>query len=301
MATLALSLLVALGSAWLTADALDVPEVSGDQLVFLYDARTDRIPFIGVANTASDPVYVDVLFYDLGLSSVAAEAVVEILPTANVIIDPTTFGGGGAVGNAGLVTVTPVSGPENLQPVVPPSPLMGVFTLANLQLGSGFGQNPFARSAVTNTGGRPAAGTPVDGLTVTYERFTPEVLVVPVYFNPQDLESPDRDGNRVLLATFEDDYGARFGLSARTDAAAAVFVDNSGRRIATEPVQVQGVLLSDLQTLSGPTTLDTSGKVFFDVDSGSGNFVGLFSQSLGTFAAGQRMPALDVLPPGLGS
>lgn len=285
---------------WPRANALEVPEVSGDQLFFLYDARENRVPFIGVANTGG-AMFVDVAFYDRTLTNVVAEEVVELAPTANLIIDPTTFAGGGAIGNAGLVTVTPVSGPSERHPVVPQSPLMGVFTLANLQLGSGFGQNPFARSAVDEAGRRPPAGTRIDGITITYERFTPNVLVIPVYFNPQDLEPPERDGNRVLLAAFEDVYGSPFRLTARTDESTVFFADSTGRLLTSTRLGISGVLLSDLQTLADGIPLQESGKVVIDVNSGSGNTVGLFSQSLGTFAAGQRLPALDVLPIGLGS
>jgi len=283
------------------ASALEVPEVSGDQLVFLYDARTDRIPFLGVANTTNERIFVEVAFYDVGLSTRAADAVIEILPAANVVIDPTTFDGGGAIGEAGLALVTPVEGPDSRQAVVPPGPLSGIFTLANLNLGSGFGQNPFGRTAIGPGGSRPPAGTRVDGATVAYERFTPDVLVIPVYFNPQTLEPPALDGNRVLLATFRDDYGVPFGISGRTDDSMAVFFDSSGRRLTTRPALVSGVLLSDLQTLAGGVPLQSSGKVFFDVDAGDGNYLGLYSQSLGTFAAGQRLPAVDLIPIGAGS
>ncbi|MDG2305963.1 MAG: hypothetical protein P8R42_15205 [Candidatus Binatia bacterium] len=286
---------------WTQVRALEVPDVSGDQLIFLYDARADRIPFLGVANTTDERVFVEVAFYDAGLDSRVADAVVEILPAANVIIDPKSFADGGAIGHAGLALVTPVEGPDDRRAVVPPGPLTGVFTLANLALGSGFGQNPFARSAVDGDGKRPPSGTVVDGADVAYERFAPEVLVIPVYFNPQTLEPPELDGNRVLLATFQDDYGVPFGVSGRSDNAMAVFFDASGKRLITQPALVNGVLLSNLQTLADGITLDSSGKVFFDVDPGEGNYLGLYSQSLGTFAAGQRLPSVALIPTGAGS
>ena len=275
--------------------------MSGDQLIFLYDARADRIPFLGVANTTDERIFVEVAFYDVALSGRVADAVVEILPAADVIIDPSRFAEGAALGHAGLALVTPVKGPDDRQPIVPPGPLTGLFTLANLELGSGFGQNPFARSVVGPSGFRPPPGTPVDGTSVSYERFAPDVLVVPVYFDPRSLAPPELDGNRVLLATFEDDYGVPFGVSGRSDDAMAVFFDASGNRLLTRPTLVEGVLLTDLQALAGGVPLDGSGKVFFDVDAGEGNYLGLYSQSLGTFAAGQRLPAVDLVPAGAGS
>src|SRR5262249_330815 len=76
------------------------------------------------------------------------------------------------------------------------------------------------------------------------------------------------------------------------------FFDNTGQLVAQDSVPVNGILLSDLQTLAGAVTLSSSGKVFFETgtDGMSANRFGLFSQSLGTFASGQRMPAVDLGP-----
>lgn len=54
-----------------------------------------------------------------------------------------------------------------------------------------------------------------------------------------------------------------------------------------------GVLLTNLQELAGGATLSGSGKLFLDADaSAQGNLFGIFSQSLATFASGQRLPAV---------
>lgn len=278
------------------ARALRVPDVSGDQLIYVYDARANRVPFLSVANPTDDTVFIDVVFYDQDLTALGG-GVIELASAANRIIDPTSDFGGVANGNAGLAIFTPVQGAGDRTPIVPDAPLVGGFTLANTALGSGFGQNPFGRLAVTGSGARAAAGSVVDGSAVSYESFEPGILTIPVYFNPQTLESPEIDGNRIFLASFSDVYGTPFSVAASSQNLTANFFDASGAGVATSAVTVNGLLLSDLQALAG-ATLNSSGKVFFSGASDTANLFGLFSQSLGTFASGQLMPAADDVPSG---
>jgi hypothetical protein len=297
---LVLGVAVLLGSPCVSsAQTIGVPDVSGDQLLFVYDARTSRVPFLTVANPSDDTVFIDVAFYSQTLGERLGGGVIELGSAANRVIDPTSDFGGVANGNAGLAVFTPVVSASDLTPVVPGEPIVGGFTLANTQLGSGFGENPFGRVAVTGSGARAAAGATVDGSTVSYERIAPEILVVPVYFNPQTLAPPDNDGNRVVLVTFDDQYGTPFEVLGRSDSANARFFDGSGFPVADTTVTVDGVLLSNLQAIAGGAeVLNSSGKVFFDVDPGDGNYFGLFSQSLGTFASGQRLPEAFTIPVG---
>lgn len=280
---------------------LGTPSVSGDQLIFLYDARADRTTFLSVANVADEPVTLDVAFYGGDLTAEVAGGSLTIGRAANAVIDPTSFGDGEAAGTAGLAVVTPVVSVDNLTPIVPPQPIVGGFTFANLTLGSGFGQNPFARSAVSSgTGARAAPGEEVDGVVVTYERFDPGVLNIPVYFDPASLAPPANDGNRILIAAFADRYDGAFSIAPVSTQAAVTFFDKDGVRIAENGVSINGVLFSDLQAVSGGTAIDgSSGKVFFEVNAQGGNVFGLFSQSIGTFAAGQRMPAVARVPVGV--
>ncbi len=291
--------LTALGaSAIAGAQTLGEPDVSGDQLIFIYDARSGRVSFLNVANPSDDTVVLDVRLYNEDFSSVVS-SVITLEAAENTVIDPTSFAGGGANGQAGLAVVTPVVAADNLQPVVPPQPLTGGFTLANTNLGSGFGQNPFARLAVNGSGTPQAPGTAVDGSSVFYERFAPDVLTIPVYFNPADLGPPEDDGNRVLMAAFMDGYAASgFTISAMSTSTAASFFSNGGVRIATNTVEFTGGLFSNLQEVAGTNIDGQSGKVFFDVDAGNGNIFGAFSQSISTFAAAQRMPAVASIPTG---
>lgn len=292
----------ALGSGMQDTSATrPVPGVSGDQLLFLYDARSSRVSFLSLANPASEPLYLRVTFYDDSLDEELAAETIWLPSAGNTVIDPTSFAGGGANGNAGLVVVTPVEGVDATRPIVPPEPIVGGFTLANVDLGAGFGQNPFARRAVVEEGGLAAPGSIVDGTEVFYQRFAPGILTIPVYFNPADLESPERDGNRILLAAFGDDYEGGFGIVPRSIPMRSTFFDADGLRIASEENPFSGVLLADLQSLAGPTDLDgSSGKVYLEVPLAEGSVFGLFSQSLSTYAAGQRLPAVSSVPAGSG-
>lgn len=286
----------------LAQSSIPVPAVSGDQLLFFYDARSQRVPFLSISNPADQAVNVAVAFYDETLANRIAEAGVTLAAEGDQIIDPTSFAGGAAVGHYGIATVTPVATAGGTAPVVPPAPLTGGFTLANVGLGAAFGENPLGRVAVTGAGAHAAAGTAVDGSTVRYQRLSPAVLTVPVFYDPTTLAPPAQDGNRVILAAFADSYGSRFDLVGAHGTVAASFFDNAGQRVREAQVQVNGVVNSNLQELASPTALASSGKVFFtfpDVGAPLGtpvSFLGVFSQSLATFASGQRMPAVAAVP-----
>lgn len=280
---------------------LGTPSVSGDQLIFLFDARPSRVTFLSVANVSDETVHVDVALYTADLTTRLVGETVSLAGAANTVIDPTSFGGGAAGGNAGLAILTPVLGPQDTTPVVPPEPLVGGFTFANVSLASGFGQNPFARAAVRVASAESVTpGTVVDGIDVLYERFAPGILTIPAYFDPATLAPPEDDGNRILIAAFADQYAGGFGVSPVQTQAAVTFFNNVGERIAENSVSVDGVFFSNLQAVAGGAMIDgSSGKVFFEFDAGGGNVFGLFSQSIGTFAAGQRMPAAAEVPVGL--
>ena len=293
------------GSA-LAQATIGTPLVGGDQLIFFYDARPGRVPFLSISNPASSPVDLLVTFYNVGLDTRLEELACTVDAAGNLLVDPTSSsapaacsivtGAGAANGNAGLAVITPVAGAQSTQPVVPPAPLTGNFTLANTTLGSAFGENAFGRLAVDSSGAHASAGQNVDGTTVTYQRFTPAILMVPVYFNPNTLGAPENDGNRVILAEFNDHYVPRFDIAPLTDSATATFFTNDGQLLSNQSVAVVGVLLSNLQQISDGVTFNSSGKVFLRVKPGLGNAFGIFSQSQGTFASGQRMPAVDNEP-----
>lgn len=280
--------LIVLAALW-AGDAARAAEISGDQLLFFYDGRSQRVPFFGVSNPSTTrDVTVDIVFYPDSLAARLGQLRTTLPPLGHTVIDPTTAADGVAIDNVGLAVVTPVA--ANGRPIVPDQPLVGTTTLANVPLDSAFGENPIGRHATTAGGGRPDVGTAVDGTTVFYERLRPSTLMVPVFFNPAQLGPAEQDGNRVVLIAFTDQYGAEFDVGPHSDTVEATFFDADGSSVAETSVDVQGVRATHLQEIAGPTMLAASGKVFFEVDAGQGNFGGIFSQSLGTFGAGQRMP-----------
>ncbi len=282
------------------------PATYGDQLFFFFDARGDRVPFLTVSNLAGVSVDVQIAYFPRDMQHVLAVDSLTLPAMGHRIIDPNLISS--VKGNAGLVVVTPVGG-DPLRAVVPPSqpgspglsPLFGSFTLANTKLGAGFGQNPFARIAVDVSGNRAIDGSAIDGVDVAYQTFGADMLVVPSYFDPASLSPASEDGNRILLAAFVDEYtGGRWNMGPLQVSMDALFNGLDGSLITRTVVDMEGVLMDHLQSFAGDTTLSGSGKLrlwLFQILPSGGNFFGLFSQALGTFSIGQRMPGFQLAPP----
>lgn len=298
------------------------PGASGDQLIFLYDATGNRTPFIAVSNFAPAPVIVETAFYGGASLGFITREVATIPARGNLpVIDPGDAARfPGVKGTAGLVVVTPIVSATDPRPIVPPAPsldpaagsLFGGFTLANLDLGAAFGQNPLARLAVDASGARASAGSLVDGVSVQFQRFAPDVLTVPFYFNPTTLSDPAKDGNRILLAAFTDTYSnTGFRIAPTTPGFSFDYVmeDSSGTTLVntfsdvgrTDPIAVDGVLFTNLQTLAGSVPLTTQGKVAFVASTSpipsTVNVFGLVSQAVGPFAVGQILPGGNSVAP----
>ena len=301
-----LAVLASLASALLAIpdaraqQAIAVPDVRGDQLLFFYDARAGRTSFLLVDNPGDAPVTVEVALYPASLAASLGRVRIEIAAAGHTIVDPATIAAGAAAGNAGLAVVTPVASASDGTPVVPPAPLTGSFTLANTVLASAFGENAFGRLAVASSGQRAVPGSAVDGAAVRYQRLAPAVLAIPVYFSPPTLGAVENDGNRVVLAAFADRYdGGAFALAPARAALDVKLFDGDGVEVAARSLDASGVLLSDLQSVAGPDrVLSSSGKAFFAIDAPDASVLGVFSQSLGTFASGHRMTAVDAMPRG---
>lgn len=265
---------------------------TGDQLLFFYDARTNRVPFLTIGNPGAEAIQVEVAFYPQDLSARLGESILEVPGRGNVVVSPTEEAGGVANGQAGLAVVTPVANAADRRPIVPPNQLMGSYTIANTSLGAGFGENATGRAAVNPAGQRASVGTVVDGVSVAYQRLAPSVLMIPTYYNPGQLDPPESDGNRVILIAFEDRYGESFEVTPHSLTARATVMDTDGNTVVSRDVAVSAVVMSGLQSIAGGALLASSGKVFFAMDVGSGNAFGIFSQSLAAFGAGARMPAV---------
>jgi len=282
----------------------------GDQLMFFYDTTTDHTTFMTVGNTNVTGIVIETVFYSSATLQRVAERVSVIPAGGAEVIDPTTVTG--VPGTAGIALVTPIVSEITHTPTVPVRPLVGGFTIVNVPLGSGTGQNPFGRLALVAGGGvqpRAAAGATPDGIAVIYQNINPgqpaPSLTLPVYFNPTTLAPPEQDGNRVFLASFTDQYAAPVGPSAEArfnivpinrSASATFFNGSTGTAILTTATPVSGVRFDTLQNLAGGATLDTAGRLELNVPAqttGFDNFFGMASQSLGTFSVGQRLVPVD--------
>lgn len=308
---------VAVAQAQATFEGLPTaPGTSGDQLLYFYDQRPNRTTFFTVGNTQpTTGVTVEIVFYSQNFDTRLAETVIVIPGGGATVVDPASFAG--VPGNGGLATVTPIVSETDHTPVVPPRPLVGGFTIVNLQLGAGFGDNAFGRLALQGPPGpglaqRGAVGAAVDGASVSYQNFQPLTgvdagLTLPVYFNPNTLAPADQDGNRVLLAAFNDAYGApvgpgsspRFNLAAITNGALVNFYNSgNGQKVVTNrPAPVTGVEFESLQSLSGNASFTSSGRLDFTLgafNNANESFFGTSSQSLGTFAGAQRLIPVDI-------
>lgn len=297
--------------------SIDEALTFGDQLLFFYDTTTNRTTFLMVGNTNRDPIVVEVTFYSQDLNSRVGEDVMTIEAFGARVIDPLLVDG--VSGNAGLVTVTPIVNQVDHTPVIHARPLTGGFTLVNVSLGAGFGQNPFGRLAVAQGAGtRPTTlvgnTTVVDGTAVAYQEITPPTsprpvtlseapsLTVPVYFNPQTLSPVANDGNRLYMVSFQDQYAAgvgpdgaaRFNVTPQNVLVTYCFFDQTGNLFFVDSFALSGVVFNDLQSLAGVVPLIAPGRLeFLITPPGGTNIFGLFSQALGTFAVGQRLPPID--------
>jgi hypothetical protein len=204
--------------------SIDVPLVTGDQLIFFFDARENRQTFISVANPSSEAVDIQIDFYGSSMESLGSQSN-TLVAAGNVIIDPSATSA--TSGNYGVALVTPVAGGAA---VVPPAPLTGTFTLANLSLESGFGQNPMGRMAVDSTGELAPVGAAVDGASYSYQTISPDVLSIPVYYNPNS--GGEGSGNAIILVAFDDSYEGGFSITSRSLTPITAFFNNQGVEVA---------------------------------------------------------------------
>lgn len=323
--------LLANGTAWAqpTFPGLPTePGVKGDQLMYFYDARPDHTTFATIGNPATTAsVILELVYYSVSLDSRIAEQIITLPGGGAVVVDPTQAPGGAAAvaGNAGLLVVTPITSETDHTPVVPPLPIVGGFSIVNTTLGAGFGDNPFGRLALQGPPGvkndqRGNPGDPVDGNNTSYQSIQPPTtepsLTLAAYLNPSTLGKPPTvgtgtdDGNRVLLAAFRDQYAAavgpgnaaRFNLTPITvNATVSFFASSNGQKfVNTRAFSVSAVKLTTLQEIAGPgVTFTSSGRLEITVPAfgqPTDSFFGTSGQSLGTFAFGQRLIAVDIIP-----
>lgn len=286
----------------------------GDQLIYFYDARPDRTTFLTVGNPGATDVLTEMVFYSQSLVRLT-EQVVTLPAFGSTVLDPGQTQG--VAGTAGLVVITPITSDADHTPIVPPRPLVGGFSIVNLILGAGTGGNPFGRLALSQTGAdlerRAAPGAAVNGVNVRYQNIAVSTfddgrssLTFPVYFNPNTLAPPGVDGNRLFFASFSDQYFATIGPGGAprfnivpdpVDTQATFYSSSGGTPLLVTTLTVGGVTLETLQGISGNFQFPSGGRLEIAYPlaglTNNDNFFGMASQSLGTFAIGQRLVPTD--------
>ena len=307
VAWLAALLLVATHSVAQSGLYIPEPASSGHQLIFVYDARDGRTTFLTVSATIlpapasvsrsaasalpGQSATIEIAFYPLSLAARLGDRVVAIGDGETIVIDPrapeyAAF----AAGQAGLVVVTPIVSESDRHPIALNGALLGSFTIANTNLGAGFGGTAAARDAVDRGGAIAPGGAIVDGSDVRYQRIAPRSLTLNGFFNPATLGRPEDDGNRVLIAAFDDVYGTRFDVQPQRVLLFPTFSAPRGAPLAGSPVCTDGIVFTSLQALAAPSTLDAAGYAGFRIQGPMvGNLFGFFAESLGTYGAGQRL------------
>jgi hypothetical protein len=286
----------------------------GDQLVYFYDVRPARTTFLTVGNPSGSAVLLEIVYYSQGLERIT-EQVVTLPALGSTVLDPGQSQG--VANTAGLAVMTPIVSEADHTPIVPPRPLVGGFSIVNQTLGAGTGGNPFGRLALSQTGAdlerRAEPGATVNGVNVRYQNIAPSTpfdgrssLTFPVYFNPNTLSPPQLDGNRLFFASFADRYFATIGPGGAprfnitpdpVDTTATFFSSSGGAPLLVTTLTVSGVRLETLQGLAGDVQFTSGGRLDISYPlpglTSSDNFFGMASQSLGTFAIGQRLVPTD--------
>ena len=174
--------------------------------------------------------------------------------------------------------------------------LAGLFTVANLATQSAWGGPALARRAIRASGAAfelADAGDTIDGAGVRLQRLAATRHDVAVYYDPSTLEPASLGGNQVLLASFADLYDGGFAAAPVTTPWSFAATRGTGAAIASGERAVTGVASSHLEDLAGAGVAGSGGRLRLEAaDVAGANGFALFTESLGTFATGYRLPAL---------
>jgi len=270
---------------------LRTPRARGDQLVFYYDARDGFTTFVNLANEGEDDLEVALLFYGPDVA-VAFEQVVSLAAGTTRTIDVGGLRGTGLPAQAGiaLATARAVTGAAIVSRT-----LAGSFTVANLRTQSAWGGPAPARLARSrvNPASLPSRGSVIDGSGVLLEQIQPATLDLAVYYDPDTLQPAADGGNQLVFVSFADAGDATGAAVASSFAWNVGVTRNDGTPLASRPHRTSGVEVSDLVAVGGPGVAGAAGSMRFAADGSGANRLIFFTQSLGTFATGYLLPALD--------
>jgi hypothetical protein len=267
-----------------------VPRARGDQLVLYYDARDGFTTFVNVANRGEATLDVVLRFHGPDLVAVH-EVDVALAPGATRTLDVGALRDDGLPASAGIVLAT---ARDARGAAVTSRSLAGSFTVANLSTSSAWGAPAPARLARLRAGGAlPPTGSAIDGSTIVLEQIAPRALDLAVYYDPDSLEPVDDGGHQLLFVSFADAADGTGGAGAASVAWDVTVVRNDGTVAPRRRHATSGVEQSDLVSIGGAQVAGASGGMRFGVADGAGNRLVFFAESLGTFATGYLLPAID--------
>lgn len=269
-------------------DITETPDVSGDQVIFYYDARPDFTTFITLRNYLVDePMTVDVLFYGPAFGTPFRKPM--ILPPSSVTtIDVGALRDSGLPAEAGVAIATSV---DSVGRPISLHSLAGRFTVANLLTGSAFGTAAAARSALNEDGTFPPFATLIGPATRTLQLIQPQTAVLAAFFDPATLAPVAAGGNQLIFISFTDVYGAAYTAASATTTW-SVFAVSRGAALPGTTFTANGVTVSDLASVVGPSVNGAAGSIVFDGDTDSPTINRLiyFTEALGTFGTGYLLP-----------
>ena len=275
-----------------TVAALDAPAARGDQAIFYYDTRDGYTTFLNLANQGDDDLEVELVLYGAALDG-PFRTTLELGARSSRTLDVSALRADGLPSRAGLAFATAIGGDG--RPVASHA-LAGLFTVANLATQSAWGGPALARSAVRSSGGSfvlADAGDVIDGATLRLQRIAATRHDVAVYYDPSTLEPASLGGNQVLLASFADAYDGGFAATPVATTWSFAATRSNGAGVASGERAVSGVTLSHLEDLAGAGVTGSGGRLRLEAaDVAGANGFALFTESLGTFATGYRLPAL---------
>ena len=275
-----------------TTAALDAPAARGDQAIFYYDTRDGYTTFLNLANQGDGDLEVELVLYGAALDA-PFRTTLELGARRSRTLDASALRADGLPARAGLAFATAIGGDG--RPVASHA-LAGLFTVANLATQSAWGGPALARGAIRSSGGSVVhadVGDPIDGTTVRLQRIAATRHDIVVYYDPSTLEPASLGGNQVLLASFADGYDGGFTAVPVTTSWSFAATRSNGSAIASGARDVSGVTLSHLEELAGAGVSGAAGRLRLEAAevTGASGFA-LFTESLGTFATGYRLPAL---------
>jgi hypothetical protein len=268
------------------------PAARGDQLVLYYDARNGFTTFLNLANQGETSLSVEVVLYGPLIDAPLRRAI-QLPARATRTLDVAALRGEGMPARAGIALVAAVDGAG--RPVASQA-LAGSFTVANLATASAWGAPAVARTALREGAGGVEVAPPgsiVDGEAVSFDRVAPAAVDLAVYYDPAALAPAEIGGNQIALVSFADATGGVHGAAPATTRWRVDATRSSGSGVASAERDVAGVEVTHLVELLGGGAAGAAGHVRFDAVAGEGNRLVFFVQSLGTFATGYRLPAVE--------